>query len=91
MTIGGLSGRQVDVQLSPDWTGGCPLSADDPPTMDYTDGRNRFIMLAAPDGGTIGISINSLYSSDYEAFLADAMPIVESLEFDLGSGPSPSP
>ena len=30
VTIGSLSGRQVDVQLSPDWTGSCTLNPDDP-------------------------------------------------------------
>jgi hypothetical protein len=48
-------------------------------------------MLDAPDGSVIGIQINSLYSSDFEAFLADAMPIIESLHFEFGSGASPSP
>jgi hypothetical protein len=83
VTIGGLSGPQVDVQLSPDWTGSCPLQENDPPTRDYGDARNRLIMLDAPGRGPIGISIGSMYASEFEAFLADAMPIVESLEFDL--------
>ena len=91
VTIGGLSGRQVDVQLSPDWTGRCPLNADDPPNRDYTDARNRLILLDSPHGGAIGIAIGSLYSSDFEAFLAEAMPIVESLHFAFGPGASPSP
>ena len=81
VTIGGLSGLQVDLRLSPDWTGSCVLSADDPPTRDYTDFRGRFIVLDTPDGRSIGIWIGSHYSADFEAFLADAMPIVESFEF----------
>ena len=90
ITIGGLTGRQVDVQLSPTWTGSCPLSADDPPTRDYGDSRNRVIMLDIPGRGPIGISIGTLYSSDYEAFLAEAMPILESFEFAVEPIPSPS-
>lgn len=82
VTIGGLSGRQVDLQLSPDWAGSCALNPNDPPTRDYTDARNRLILLDAP-AGAIGIAISSLYSSDFEAFLADAMPVVESLHFDF--------
>ncbi len=89
VTIGGLSGRQVDVQLSPDWSGSCPLGPDDPPTRDYKDARNRFIMLDTPDGGSIGIAISSTYSSEFEAFLAEAMPIVESFRF--GAAPEASP
>jgi hypothetical protein len=90
VTIGGLSGRQVDVQLSPDWTSKCQLSADDPPTYDYKDARNRVLMLDSPDGRTIGISISSRHSSDFEAFLADAMPVVESFQFEVGPEASPS-
>jgi hypothetical protein len=81
VTIGGLSGRQVDVQLNPDWTGSC--SSGDLPTKDYKDGRNRLILLDTPGSGTMGIAIGSLKSADFEAFLAEAMPVVESLRFDV--------
>ena len=40
-------------------------------------------LLDTPVGRTIGIAISSLYSSDFKAFLADAMRIVESLQFDF--------
>lgn len=91
VTIGGLSGRQIDIQLDPGWTGSCPLQENDPATRDYGDVRNRLIVLDAPGRGPIGISIGSTYSSDFPAFLADAMPIVESLRFDFGLGAAPSP
>jgi hypothetical protein len=32
--------------------------------------------------GIIAIAVGSKYSADHDAFLADAMPIVESFEFD---------
>jgi hypothetical protein len=83
VTIGGLGGRQVDLQLSPDWAGHCAINPDDPPTRDYTDARMRLILLDPPVGPTIGIAISSLYASDFGAFLGDAMPIVESIEFDF--------
>ena len=51
----------------------------------------RLIVLDTPVGGTIGIAISSGYSTEFEAFLADAMSIVESLQFDFGSRASPSP
>ncbi len=84
VTIGGLRGQQVDVQINRDWAGKCTPNADDPPTRDYTDARDRLILLDTPDGRTIGISIGSLYSSGFEAFLGQAMPIIESFRFDLG-------
>jgi hypothetical protein len=91
VTIGGLSGRQIDIQLDPGWTGSCPLQENDPATRDYGDVRNRLIVLDALGHGPIGISIGSTYSSDFPTFLADAMPIVESLRFDFGLGAAPSP
>jgi hypothetical protein len=83
VTIGGLSGRQVDIQLDPGWTGGCRLRESDPATKDYRDARNRLIVLDAPGRGPIGIIIGSSHASDFQAFLGDAMPIVSSLEFRL--------
>lgn len=91
VTIGGLRGRQVDVRLSPEWSGKCTPNPDDPPTRDYLDARNRVIVLDKPGTGTIGIAISSLHSSDFEAFLADATPIVESFRFDFGVGATPRP
>ena len=36
VTIGGLTGKQVDVRLDPDWTGSCPPTSEDP-TLDFGD------------------------------------------------------
>jgi hypothetical protein len=83
VTIGGLSGLQMDVQIDPTWTGTCPLDPQDPPTKDYKDVRTRFIVLDLPDERNVLIVINSLYAKDFEPFLAEAMPIVESMEFDV--------
>jgi hypothetical protein len=84
--IGGLTGKQFDVRLNPEWTGTCPPSPDDPPDdpPDLGDMRTRGFLLDAPDRGVIVIFVGSLYSADFEAFLAEAMPIVESFQFDLG-------
>jgi hypothetical protein len=81
VAIGGLTGKQFDVRLNPDWTGTCPPAPDDPP--DLADVRTRVILLDAPGRGVIVIFIGSMYSADFEAFLAEAMPIVESFQFDL--------
>ncbi len=82
VTIGGLTGKQVDVQVDPAWKEPCP---DDPPAgVDRRDLRTRVILLDTPDGGVIAIFVGSKYSAGHEAFLAEAMPIVESVQFDLG-------
>lgn len=80
VTIGGLTGKQLDVRLDPDRpTATCP---GDSPPVDLGDQRTRVTYLDKPSG-IIAISVNSKYSADHDAFLADAMPIVESFEFDV--------
>jgi DNA-directed RNA polymerase specialized sigma24 family protein len=74
VTIGGLTGARFDTQVDPDWTGGCE---------DQKDERARFIFLDAPGGGKIMVIIDSIHSADFEAFVAEAMPIVESFQFDV--------
>jgi hypothetical protein len=80
VTIGGLRGKQIDVQLDPAWTESCP---GDPPGSDLGDMRARGILLDTPDRGVIVIFLGSLHPADHEAFLAEAMPIIESFQFDL--------
>jgi hypothetical protein len=80
VTIGGLTGKQVDVQLDPGWTESCP---GDPPGLDLGDMRTRAMLLDTSDRGVIVIFLASLHSAVHEAFLREAMPIVESFKFDL--------
>jgi hypothetical protein len=80
VTIGGLTGKQFDVRLDPDWTESCP---GDPPTFDLGDVRTRGILLELPDRSALAIFVNSLHSAGHEAFLAEAMPIIESFQFDI--------
>ena len=80
VTIGGLTGKQVDVRLDPVWAESCP---GDPPDLDLADQRTRGILLDTPDRGVIVIFVGSLHSAGHEAFLAEVMPIIESFQFDL--------
>lgn len=77
VTIGGLPGKQVDVRLDPDWTETCP---GDPPGQDLGDQRTRATYLDTPNRGGIAIAVGGR-SAGHEAFLAEAMPIVESFDF----------
>ncbi len=81
VTIGGLIGKQVDVRLDPGWKEDCP---DGTPTSDLGDARNRVTYLDTPDHGVIAIAVGSRHSAGHEAFLVEAMPIVESLQFETG-------
>ena len=78
--IGGLRGHQIDVQLDPGWTESCP---GDPPGLDLGDMRTRALLLDTPDRGVIVIFLGSPHATGHEAFLAEAMPIIESFQFDL--------
>ena len=81
VTIGGLTGKQLDVRLDPNRpTATCP---GDPPTADLGDQRTRVTFLDTPSG-IIAIAVGSKYSADHDAFLAQAMPIVESFQFATG-------
>jgi hypothetical protein len=80
VTIGGLTGKQVDLRLDPGWTETCP---GDPPEFDLGDTRTRVTLLDTPDTGVVFINVASLRSADHEAFLAEAMPIIESFQFDI--------
>jgi hypothetical protein len=90
VAIGGLTGTRVDAHIDPDWTGSCPRAPEDPPTKDYKDYRGRFVFLDIPRGGKLLIIVDSVHAADFEAFLAEAMPVVESFQFNLGPEASPS-
>ncbi|HET9757435.1 MAG TPA: hypothetical protein VFP66_13085 [Candidatus Limnocylindrales bacterium] len=84
VTVGGLTGQQIDASLEPGWTGclpGAPLGE----SLTQRD-RIRYIVLDTPDGGSLMIRLRA--PTDFDAFVAEAMPIVESFEFDLGPTPS---
>ena len=83
VTIGDLTGTRVDAHLDPDSTGSCPPNPDNP-TQDYTDYRGRFIFLDIPGGAKLLMIVDSVHAADFEAYVAEAMPIVESFRFDLG-------
>jgi hypothetical protein len=90
VAIGGLTGKRFDVRLNPDWTGTCPPSPDDPPDLNLAESRSRVILLDAANRGVIVIFVGSLTSAEFEPFLAEALPIVESFAFELGPAASPS-
>lgn len=79
--IGGLTGKQFDVRLNPDWTETCP---GDPPGFDLGDGRTRVFFLDRPGANPLVMWAGSLHAADHDAFVAQAMRVFESFQFDLG-------
>ena len=94
--IGGLSGSTVDVSVAPTWTRTCPYSqgmpaaplfSDADPGSDFDwgvggDGRMRLFLLALPNDRTLLIDIESADKQTWDAFLPEAMPVVESFTFN---------
>ncbi|MBA2721161.1 MAG: hypothetical protein H0U52_18255 [Chloroflexi bacterium] len=81
VTIGGLTGKQIDVQIDRGYSGSCP---GDPPTLDLKDMRVRGTLLDTHDRGVLVIFTGSFHAAGHDAFLSDAMPILESFQFDTG-------
>jgi hypothetical protein len=78
VTVGGLTGKQVDIRVDPGSKATCP---GDPPGHDLSGQRTRALYLDTPDRGVIAIAVGSKQPDGHEAFLAEAMPIVESFDF----------
>lgn len=88
VAIGGLEGSQVDVQVGADWSGclpGTPLG--EPSSVGQ---RYRFIVLDIPGGDSLMIRLAAAPPADFDAFLAQAMPVVRSFVFAPTPSPSPS-
>ena len=94
MNIGDRTAEMLDIQIAPDWTGTC-LSSQGMPAVNLlsTTGdrsgpgfglagteRTRAIFV---DVGTsvVAINIGVLDGTDFEAFVAEAMTIIESMRF----------
>lgn len=98
VTIGGLSGKQIDLSVAPTWTGSCsyayapgrPLvstffGATPVNQFDWNiqgDGRTRIIALDLGDGRALIIDIEGQNQADYDALLPGAMEVVNTFTFN---------
>ena len=91
-TVGDLTGQMLDVQVASTWTGTCAWSGGKPAVLivSATDtgpafgtggtGRDRYIFLDVGES-VVAINIGTPDGSTFEAFVAEAMPIVERIQF----------
>jgi hypothetical protein len=79
VTVGGLTGQQIDASVEPGWTG-CLPSALLGESLTQQD-RIRYIVLDTPSGGSLMIRLRA--QADSDTFLAEAMPVIESFEFGV--------
>ena len=92
ITIGGRTGKMLDLQVAPNWSGTCAWSdgkgaalivsatTTGPAFGTGGTGRDRYIFLDV-GGSVVAIDIGTPTDAGHEAFLAQAMPIVESIRF----------
>lgn len=97
VTIGGLPGQVVDIAIKDGWNQSCPFAGGLPtvPLIDggtagyhwvvYGDERMRLYVLDRPDGGTVGIGVDTVDGTVMEQLLSQAAPIVKSMQFKTGS------
>lgn len=98
VTIGGLSGKQIDLSVAPTWTATCsyaytpgrPLVSTffgGTPVNQFDwniqgDGRTRIIALDLGDGRALIIDIEAQNKADYDALLPGAMEVVNTFTFN---------
>jgi hypothetical protein len=95
VSIGGLSGFSLDLEVSPDWTAACPYSDGNPMVSTLTDvdpgdgfdwnvgagSKARYYFLDLGDGRALWIGIEAPTVAGYDAFVDEATAIVESFVF----------
>ena len=95
VTIGGLSGWQVDVTIDPSWTITCSETGSQPMRALFTDSKPgagfqwgvqaddhlRLFILDLGDGRALLVDIQARTKADYDALVEEATTIVESFEF----------
>jgi hypothetical protein len=94
VTIGGLSGVAVDLSVVPGWTPTC--GAPGIYTFSFWGSDNggwsnrlalngsaraRYVLLDRGDGSTLVIAIEAPDLATWHAFIAEAMPVIQSFEF----------
>ena len=87
ITIDGHPGQWVDIRLDPAWTSTCPEEAR--PVVAYLNPgvaisnveRERLILVDLGSGDVIAIAVWTRDQASFDAFLPEAMPIIESFQF----------
>ena len=93
VTVGGLLGSSIDIAIKDGWTQSCsfanglptvPLLVDPGTGLRWVIAggeRLRLYALDLPDGGTLIVDVDDFEGSQFEPFLAAALPIIKSLQF----------
>ena len=92
ITIDGRSGQVLDISLDPSWTGTCGEGdPDTTPIVTYLnpggvgirgDERARLILLDLGDGDVVAIAVWTRDQAAFDAFVPEAMRVIESFQFE---------
>jgi hypothetical protein len=91
ITIDGRSGTTLDISLDPSWTGLCEEGdPDTTPIVTYLnpglgvrgEERERLVLLDLGDGDVVAIGIWARDQASFDAFVPEAMPVIESFQFE---------
>lgn len=103
ITINGRSGLWTDIRLDPSWKKSCDWYTDGSPVAPilyantglsavFDQAHERLILLDIGHGDTVGIEIFGVDPARWDAYVAEAMQIVQSFRFAEPEGAaSPSP
>jgi hypothetical protein len=93
VTVGGLRGTELEMQIVAGWTASCPFANGTPtvplfigPKQEYRwviagSERLRLDLLDVPGGGTVAVDIDAFDGSLFDDLLTSATPIVNSFSF----------
>jgi hypothetical protein len=96
VSLGGLHGMTLDVSVAPTWARTCPYSNGKPYVAMFTNGQSennfdwgltagagmRLFLLDLPDGRTLLIDVEAQDQATWDALVHEAMPIVQSFQFN---------
>jgi hypothetical protein len=88
ITIGGHAGQMLDIGLDPDWTATCEEGTE--PVVTFLNPgiavgesqRVRLILLDLGDGDVVATGIWTRDQATFDAFIPEAMEVVESFRFE---------
>jgi hypothetical protein len=96
VTVGGLSGFRLDLEVAADWAHTCSYSEGNSLVSTFVDSddkaegfdwnvgegsKARYFLLDLGDGRTLLISIEAPTTADFDSLVVDAMPVIETFAF----------
>ena len=96
VSIGGLDGRSVDLEVDASWTATCPYSGGSPMVSTVTDlnpdpgldwnipagAKARYIFLDLSDGRALLIKVEAATKAEFDVYIDESMTVIQSFQFN---------